>query len=90
MNTLIRSLALLAALALPACVCAPADLPDGAEAEPPASTLPDRACYYPDESACVTQPALSLTEYGCEEIVNRSGIPGARAWCCAPDAIPSN
>jgi hypothetical protein len=64
---------------------APAHITD----QPEPSTLPLRLCYS-DETGSVTQPGLDLTEYGCEEVQNQSGIPGGRAWCCPPDAIPSN
>ena len=46
----------------------------------------DRACVTGEE-AFVSPFGLSLTGYGCTEVVNQSGIPGARAWCCPSGAI---
>jgi len=42
----------------------------------------DRACVWPDERGNVTPAGLSLAGYGCTEVVNRSGIVGARFFCC--------
>ena len=80
--------------------CCPPDLPKGGAAVDTApdaeqggaagaASMPtpeDRACVA-GEQGSVTSPGLSLTGYGCTEVINRSGIPGARSWCCPVGAF---
>jgi len=53
------------------------------------STLVDRACVAGEEGL-VTPFGLSLTESGCTERLNTSGIPGGRSWCCPSGTIPAD
>lgn len=55
---------------------------DGGAGAASMPTPVDRACTAA-EQGYVSAAGLSLTESGCTEVVNNSGISGGRAWCCA-------
>jgi len=59
---------------------------EGCAGAAPMPALVDRACVA-GEQGNVTGYGLSLTGEGCTEVVNRSGITGARSWCCPIGAI---
>gem|GEM_PF-6574532 len=59
----------------------PEPVADGDAGASPMPAPVDRACVT-GEQGYVTAFALSLTSYGCTEVVNRSGIAGGRSWCC--------
>lgn len=54
---------------------------DGSAGAASVPTPVDRTCGA-GEQGYVSAFDLSLTGYDCTEVINRSGIPGGRSWCC--------